>query len=65
MKLKPLVTIERLRQVLRYDPHRKWRAEIRLNKKGKFLGYFDDIELGYQAYCAAAVEHHGEFARIS
>lgn len=43
----------------------KWRAGIRINGKGKHLGYFDDeIEAAY-VYDAAAIESFGEFARTN
>ncbi len=43
----------------------KWQAQIKLSGKGKHLGYFDTPELAYAAYCAAAAELHGEFARTA
>lgn len=42
---------------------RKWRAQIYINKRKVFLGYFDIPELAHMAYCKAAAELHGEFAR--
>lgn len=42
----------------------KWQAEIRLNNKVKYLGRYNDPEQAYAAYCAAAVELFGEFARV-
>jgi len=47
-----------------FDKHRKkWKAQITLNCKYKFLGHYDTPELAYAAYCRAAAELHGEFAR--
>lgn len=43
---------------------RKWQSSIIFNGKTKWLGYFISPELAYQAYCEAAKELHGEFARL-
>lgn len=43
---------------------RKWTAFIAFNGKNYCLGYFDDPLLAYEAYCKAAKEHHGDFARF-
>jgi hypothetical protein len=45
--------------------HQKWEAKIKLNGKRKHLGYYHTPELGHAAYCKAALELHGEFARTS
>lgn len=42
----------------------KWAADIKVNKRKKSLGLFDTPEQAYQAYCDAAREHYGEFARL-
>lgn len=42
----------------------KWRANIKLNGKQTFLGYFDIPEKAHGAYVAAAEKNFGEFARI-
>lgn len=42
--------------------HRKFRAQIRLNKRLQHLGYFDTPEEASAAYQAAAKEHFGEYA---
>jgi hypothetical protein len=42
----------------------KWVAQIKLEGKNKFLGFFVNPEDAYEAYCAKAVEHYGEFASL-
>jgi hypothetical protein len=44
---------------------KKWRSQIKVGKRLIFLGYFDTAEEAHAAYCAAAKEHHGEFARVA
>lgn len=41
----------------------KWRASLRIGNRLKHLGYFSDPAEAHAAYCAAAAEAHGEFAR--
>jgi hypothetical protein len=41
----------------------KWRADIRINGKQTLIGLFDTPELAHMAYCEAAAELHGDFAR--
>jgi hypothetical protein len=43
----------------------KWRADIRVNRKGKCLGRFETPEEAHEAYQQAARELHGQFARVS
>jgi hypothetical protein len=47
----------------RKDVH-KWIAYITVSKKLKHLGYFNTPEEAHEAYCEAAKEHYGEFARF-
>lgn len=41
-----------------------WIATIGFDGKKKYLGSFDRADDAHAAYCVAAVEHHGEFARV-
>ena len=43
----------------------KWCSYITVNKKRIHLGVFDTPVLAHAAYCKAALELHGEFARTS
>jgi hypothetical protein len=43
----------------------RYRAVIRVNRKAINLGSFATPEEAHAAYCAAAIEHFGEFARIA
>lgn len=42
----------------------KWVAQIKLDGRNKFLGFFTDPERAYQAYCEKALEHYGEYAKL-
>jgi len=44
---------------------RKYKASIKFNRKSIYLGSFNTAEGAYAAYCAAAKELHGEFARLA
>lgn len=46
-----------------YHRYAKWQAQIRINGKSTYLGYFCTEEEAYLAYCRAAEQHFGEFAR--
>jgi len=41
--------------------YQKWRAQISIDKKAKFLGHFDDLKNASANYEKAAKELHGEF----
>lgn len=43
----------------------KFQAQIRVDGKQLHLGLFDTAELAHAAYCEAAKEHYGSFARFS
>lgn len=43
----------------------KFQAQIGVNKRHLFLGYFDTKEEAHRAYCDAAREHHKAFARFN
>lgn len=49
-----------------WDKNRKkWKTIITVNKKQKFLGYFDDEEEAAMAYNNAALDNFGEYASIN
>ena len=43
----------------------KWQAHIMLNRKKKYLGCFHTPEQAHEAYCRAALDLHGQFARTA
>jgi hypothetical protein len=43
----------------------KWRADIGIHGKQKFLGYYDKIEDAAQKYNEAALKYYGEFAYLN
>lgn len=50
--------------VSREKQAKKWRAQIELDGKVRYLGLFDTPEAAHEAYKAAAKRLHGEFARF-
>jgi hypothetical protein len=51
--------------VLKLPGEGKWRADIRVNGIVKRLGQFTSFEVARDAYTAAAVLYHSEFAHLS
>jgi hypothetical protein len=45
--------------------HGRWVARIRAGGRRHFLGSFESEETAARAYDNAALEHHGEFARLN
>lgn len=43
----------------------KWNANICVNRRYIFLGYFEDIEAAAAAYAAASQKYHGAFGRVA
>lgn len=50
--------------VSKFKGRNKWFARITVNGKYNHLGSFDTPEDAHAAYCKAATEHFGEFARF-
>lgn len=42
----------------------KWVAQIKIDGKNKFLGFFSDPEVAYEAYCKVAIERYGEYVKL-
>lgn len=42
----------------------KWVAQIKIEGRNKFLGFFMDPEKAYEKYCEMAIKHYGEFAKL-
>jgi hypothetical protein len=45
--------------------HGKWQAQIQIDKKKQYLGFFNTPEQAYKAYTIAAKKHFGKFARAA
>ena len=46
-----------------FERDKNWLAKIQIGRKQIYLGYFDDPAKAHEAYCLAAAEYHGAFAR--
>lgn len=42
----------------------KWVAQIKIEGRNKFLGFFIDPVEAYEKYCKVAIAHYGEYARL-
>ena len=42
-----------------HKQHKKWRAQIKINGKLKYLGLFEQLEAAHQAYLQAKIKYHG------
>jgi len=49
--------------VSRYKDTGLWRVRVKVNKKEKHIGYFEDLELAELVAIEARNKYHGEFAR--
>ncbi len=55
----------RFKGVSHFKPADCWRAYIYIDRRYVHLGYFDDEQSAARAFDAAAVKHHGEYARLN
>lgn len=60
---KPITNTSGYKGACWHKASQKWDARIAINNKRKHLGLFDSPEEAYEAYCKAAKELHGEFAK--
>jgi hypothetical protein len=58
-------TISGLKGAHWHKQHGYWTATISCNRKQMHLGTFATAEAAHAAYCAKAIELHGEFARLA
>jgi hypothetical protein len=42
----------------------KWVAQIKINGRNKFLGFFTNPVKAYEKYCEVAIENYGEYAKL-
>ncbi len=54
-----------LKGVSWHSQNKKWRSEIQINGKRKYLGQFDDPMEAHQRYLEEAIRLFGEFARAA
>ena len=48
-----------------YKNQNRWAARIMVNRKSKFIGYFDNEHDAAKAYDIAAKKYHGDFASLN
>jgi hypothetical protein len=60
----PVTNTSGLKGVTWQSQNKKWRAQLSINNKQKYLGSFETKEEAYLAYCQAAKELRGEYARF-
>ena len=48
-----------------HNQRNKWRADIQISGKGKYLGLFSTPDAAFAAYCMAAKQLHGDFAKTA
>lgn len=54
-----------IKGVGKYGPRHSWRASIRVDGKTLYLGSYKTARDAAAAYNAAAVKHHGQYARLN
>ena len=62
---KPITNTSGFKGVRFHKQRLKWTAQIVANGKQQYLGIFKTPEEAHEAYCVAARQLHGEFARFS
>lgn len=58
-------TLSKYKGVTKHKRDNRWMAQIRLNYKNIFCGYFKDEREAAIAYNKAAIKYHGEFANLN
>lgn len=58
-------SVSKLKGVAWHSRDRRWQAKICCGGQAYYLGQFDTEEEAHAAYCAAAHEKHGAFARTA
>ena len=51
--------------VVLHKPSGKWMAQIGIDRRKIYLGYYETPELAALAYNEAALKYHGDFARLN